>query len=242
MEEIEGIRLNKYLSGMGVCSRREADRMMAEGRIRIDGETVGPGARIFLGQQVELDGNVLQTKDAEPGRVLLLCNKPMGIVCTTDRREKDNIIDFIHYPERIYPIGRLDKDSHGLILLTNVGYLHNEITRAAGGHEKEYLVRVDRRITADFVRRMSSGVYLSELSCMTAPAKVKKLSERTFSIVLTQGKNRQIRRMCRECSYGVVDLERIRVMHFTLEGLSEGEFRAATEEEWKLLDAKIGRA
>ena len=235
---MEGTRLNKYLSEMGICSRRAADALIEEGRVLVDGERASKGARVYFGQEVSVDGEKVCAEAKPP--VLLLVNKPVGIVCTNDKREKDNIIDFLGYPKRIYPIGRLDKDSHGLILMTNVGRLHNEITRASGGHEKEYRVRVNRRIEADFIKKMSEGVYLSELSCMSAPARVKKLSEKTFSIILTQGKNRQIRRMCKELGYGVVDLCRLRVMHFLLDGIAEGHYRPATAEEWRILEQKIG--
>ena len=230
-------RLNKYLSEKGICSRRSADRMIAAGRVKVDGVTAVCGMRVREGQRVSVDGEEID--GGKPKKVLLLVNKPVGIVCTAEKRELHNIVDLIHYPERIYPIGRLDKDSHGLILMTNVGALHNEITRAAGGHEKEYIVEVDRRISAEFVRRMSRGVYLSGLSRQTAPTRVRKLSEKVFSIVLTQGVNRQIRRMCEECAYGVVDLKRIRVMHFSLEGIAEGAYREASAEEWQQLEKDL---
>ena len=234
----ETMRLNKFLSAAGVCSRRGADRLIAAGRVSVDGQPASVGMVINTGQQVSVDGQpvagVLQK------RILLLVNKPIGIVCTAERQEKHNIIDFLNYPERIYPIGRLDKDSHGLLLMTNVGELHNEITRAANGHEKEYIVTVDRRIEADFVRKMAAGVYLPDLGCRTMPTKVQKLSDKTFSIVLKEGKNRQIRRMCRALDYRTKDLKRVRIMHFQLDGIAEGQYRAATEAEWKILEERIG--
>ena len=231
-------RLNKYLSEIGYCSRRKADRLIEEGRVRVEGIVASVGQKVLEEQEIAIDGRIITKKKDDS--VLLLVNKPIGIVCTADKREPDNIIDFVGYPNRIYPVGRLDKDSHGLILLTNVGWLHNEITRANGRHEKEYIVRVNRRIGADFIRRMTEGVYLPELSCTTAPATVRKLSEKTFSIILIQGKNRQIRRMCKALDYGVEDLKRIRVMHFKLDGIEEGSYRQATDEEWKLLEETNG--
>lgn len=231
------MRLNKYLSAAGVCSRREADRLIEAGRVSVDGQTASVGMVIETDCHVSVDGQPVSgvvKKD-----ILLLVNKPMGIVCTAERQEKHNIIDFLDYPERIYPIGRLDKDSHGLILMTNVGSLHNEITRAANGHEKEYIVTVDKRIEADFVQKMAAGVYLPELGCKTMPAKVQKLSEKTFSIVLKEGKNRQIRRMCRALSYRTRDLKRIRIMHFRIDGIAEGQYRPATEAEWTMLKQAV---
>lgn len=236
MEEM--IRLNKFLSAAGICSRREADRMIDAGRVTVNGQLATVGMTIHSGQQVCMDGKLVDASEKE--KILLLVNKPIGIVCTAERQEKDNIIDFLNYPKRIYPIGRLDKDSHGLLLMTNVGELHNEITRAANGHEKEYVVTVDRRIEAEFVRKMAAGVYLPELKCKTMPAKVRKLSDKTFSIVLKEGKNRQIRRMCRALDYRTRDLKRVRVMHFLLDGIAEGQYRAATDAEWKKLEESIG--
>lgn len=235
------MRLNKYLSSIGVCSRRHADRMIEEGRVTVDGKIAELGMSVLLGQQIEIDGKPVEQKNDE--RVLLLVNKPEGIVCTAERSEPDNIIDFLSFPSRIYPVGRLDKDSHGLILMTNIGSLCNEITRAANGHEKEYIVKVDKRISSDFVKNMEKGVYLPELEVTTMPAKVKKLSEKEFSIILKEGRNRQIRRMCRQLGYRVSDLERIRVMDFKLDGIEEGKYRRASEKELEVLDMLInGRA
>ena len=231
MVEQEQIRLNKYLSEVGVCSRRKADQLIEEGKVFVDQQKATVGMRIQYGQVVTVDGKIVDQRKTKP--VLLLVNKPVGIVCTASKQEKNNIVDFLHYPERIYPIGRLDKDSHGLILMTNVGSLHNEITKASNEHEKEYIVSVDKRIKADFIDQMSRGVFLPELQYQTRPARVKKLSQRSFSIILTEGKNRQIRRMCKELSYRVQDLQRIRVMHFTLDGLESGRYRPATHEEWE---------
>ena len=226
------IRLNKYLSAAGFCSRRAADRLIASGRVTVDGMTAGVGTVMEEDALVCVDGEPVSGR---PEEVLLIVHKPVGIVCTAERREKDNIIDFLRYPTRIYPIGRLDKDSHGLILMTNVGALHNEITRAANGHEKEYEVTVNRAISGQFLARMAEGVYLSELDYQTRPAAVRRLGERTFSITLTEGKNRQIRRMCEELGYRVRDLMRTRVMGFTLDGIPEGGYRPANEREWDVL-------
>lgn len=213
--------------------------MIEEGRVSIEGEPAVLGALIVPGQRVSIDGVLVEDKISE--RVLLLVNKPVGIVCTAERSEPDNIIDFLQFPERIYPIGRLDKDSHGLILMTNIGSLCNEITRAANGHEKEYIVTVDKRISPGFISKMQSGIYLSELDVVTMPAEVRKISEKRFSIVLKEGRNRQIRRMCKEEGYRVRDLERIRVMSFTLEGIEEGKYRKADQRELEALDELINR-
>lgn len=229
----DGIRLNKYLSAVGFCSRREADRLIETGKVYIDGQQAFVGMKVCKDQEIIVDGHTIERADGE--RILLLVNKPAGIVCTTAQQEQDNIIDYLHYPKRIYPIGRLDKDSRGLLLMTNVGELHNEITRVSYGHEKEYIVTVDRRIESTFVKKMSQGVYIPELDYQTMPAKVKKLSQRSFSIVLKEGKNRQIRRMCKALSYRVHDLQRIRIMHFTLKDIKEGMYRSATDDEWGIL-------
>ena len=229
----DGIRLNKYLSAVGFCSRREADRLIEEGKVHIDGKQAFVGMKVCRNQEILVDGHLIERDDRE--RILLLVNKPTGIVCTTAKQEQGNIVDYLHYPKRIYPIGRLDKDSRGLLLMTNVGGLHNEITRVARGHEKEYIVTVNKRIDSAFVKKMSQGVYIPELDYQTMPAKVKKLSQRSFSIVLKEGKNRQIRRMCKALSYHVYDLQRIRIMHFTLKDIQEGMYRSATDDEWDML-------
>lgn len=227
------IRLNKYLSEAGVCSRREADRRIEAGDVLVDGrpakvgEQIAPGAKVvFCGREVE----------PEEERILLLYHKPKGIVCTAEKREKNNVIDHLAYPKRIYPVGRLDKDSSGLLLLTNQGELVNEIMRARKYHEKEYIVTIREDVTADFIRRMSEGVFLPELEVRTRKCKVKKIERHTFSIILTQGLNRQIRRMCQVCQAKVVDLKRIRIMNFRLDGIEEDSFRPATEAEWNALN------
>ncbi len=224
----KGIRINKFLSEAGVCSRREGDKLVEAKRVTVDGEYITTGTRVLPGQHVFVDGKEVCLEEEE---VVLLFNKPRGIVCTAEKREKDNVIDFLHYPVRIYPVGRLDKDSHGLLILTNQGDLTNEILKASNYHEKEYVVRVNKPITGQFMMHMQQGVYLSELDKKTAPCKVKKLDDKTFSIVLTQGLNRQIRRMCRELDYHVRDLKRVRIMDYTLDGIAEGSYRELTKAE-----------
>lgn len=224
----KGIRINKFLSEAGVCSRREGDKLVEAKRVTVDGEYVTTGTRVLPGQHVFVDGKEVCLEEEE---VVLLFHKPRGIVCTAEKREKDNVIDFLHYPVRIYPVGRLDKDSHGLLILTNQGDLTNEILKASNYHEKEYVVGVNKPITGQFMMHMQQGVYLSELDKKTAPCKVKKLDDKTFSIVLTQGLNRQIRRMCRELDYHVRDLKRVRIMDYTLDGIAEGSYRELTKAE-----------
>ena len=224
----KGIRINKFLSEAGVCSRREGDKLVEAKRVTVDGEYVTTGTRVLPGQHVFVNGKEVCLEEEE---VVLLFHKPRGIVCTAEKREKDNVIDFLHYPVRIYPVGRLDKDSHGLLILTNQGDLTNEILKASNYHEKEYVVRVNKPITGQFMMHMQQGVYLSELDKKTAPCKVKKLDDKTFSIVLTQGLNRQIRRMCRELDYHVRDLKRVRIMDYTLDGIAEGNYRELTKAE-----------
>lgn len=227
MEEKE-IRLNKYLSESGVCSRREADRLIAEGTVKIDGETAQVGAKVSPGQSVVVKG-----KEVVPAqkKILLAFYKPKGIVCTAEKREKNNIIDYINYPERIYYVGRLDKESEGLILLTNYGDIVNKMMRSANGHEKEYVVKVNKKLTDEFLTGMAGRVPLEEINAVTKPSKVTKVDDYTFKIVLTQGLNRQIRRMCMYFGYRVVALKRIRVMNIKLGNLKRGEYRDVTEAE-----------
>lgn len=229
--EQSGIRLNKYLSEAGVCSRREADRFLEAGRIFVDGEVAAVGQRIFPGQQVSFDGKPVGEKERP---VLLLVNKPAGIVCTTaEFKDEKNIVDLVHYPVRLYPVGRLDKESEGLILMTNQGDLMNKILRPGNAHEKEYLVEVHRPVTAGFLEAMRRGVPM--LGTVTAPCKVEKTGAKSFRMILTQGLNRQIRRMCEYFDYRVVGLKRIRVMNFVVDGIASGEYREATEEEFNEL-------
>ncbi len=235
--DAEGIRLNKFLSEAGVCSRREADRQIENGQVRINGKIATMGQRVFPTDVVEYKEKEIFTK---PKPVLLLFNKPKGIVCTAEKREKNNIVDYIHYPTRLYPVGRLDKDSRGLILMTNQGDLVNKIMRGRYGHEKEYIVRVEKPVTSDFIEGMKKGVYLSELQVTTRPCQVEKLSKFTFRIILTQGLNRQIRRMCQEFGYHVRDLQRVRIMNLLVDGIKEGEYREIQPEEYEKLNQLLG--
>lgn len=229
-------RLNKYLSDAGVCSRRQADRYVEEGRITVDGKAAELGQRVLPEQQICVDGKPIRISRK---RVLLAVNKPRGIVCTTQKKEKDNIVDFIHYPERIYPVGRLDKESEGLILMTNDGELMNEILKARNGHEKEYQVKVDKPVTKQFLRKMAQGVAI--LDTVTRPCKVRQTGPCSFRIILTQGLNRQIRRMCEALGYRVKELKRLRIMNITLGDLPEGQYRDVTETEFRELERLTGR-
>ena len=228
----EGIRLNRFLSEAGICSRREADRRIADGRVTIDGRVAEVGQNLMPGQRVACDGVAVSGKDAP---VLLAVNKPRGIVCTTsDKDRAENIVEFLDYPVRIYPIGRLDKDSEGLLLMTNEGELVNRILRARYGHEKEYLVTVDKPIDSEFVRKMSAGVKI--LDTVTRPCEVEKTGKTSFRIILTQGLNRQIRRMCEALGYQVQTLKRVRMLNITLDGLKTGEYREVTAAERQKLE------
>ena len=220
------MRINKYLSECGYCSRREADRLLEAGRVSLDGVTATLGSKMIPGQSVYVDGKPVEKKDRP---VIIAVNKPKGIVCTTAKKEKDNIVDFIDYRTRIYPVGRLDKSSEGLILMTNMGDLVNKIMRAGNYHEKEYLVSVDKDLTPEFLQRMSEGVPV--LDTVTRPCKVEKVGRRKFRIILTQGLNRQIRRMCENLGYRVVYLKRIRIMNIRLGDLKSGEYRELSKNE-----------
>ena len=222
----EPVRLNKYLSEAGVCSRREADRLIESGRVTVDGKTAQTGMRITPGQTVKVGKKTVSRRDE---MVVLAVNKPRGIVCTQEKRERDSIVRFLDYPVRITYAGRLDKDSRGLLLMTNNGDLINQIMRAANRHEKEYKVTVDREITDDFVRRMAAGVPI--LDTVTRPCVVEKTGKSTVRIILTQGMNRQIRRMCEALGYEVRDLLRVRIMNIRLGSLKEGEYRELTDRE-----------
>ncbi len=224
------IRLNKYLSDCGLCSRRAADRLIEDGRITVDGHTARTGEKIRPGQTVCSDGKEVRKRDKE---ILLAFYKPRGIVCTEEKREKNNIIDYLDYPCRVFTVGRLDKDSEGLLLLTNLGYLADQIMRGRNLHEKEYLVTVDKEITKDFITAMASGVPI--LDTVTRACQVTRTGKRSFRIILTQGLNRQIRRMCAYLGYKVVSLKRIRVMNIHLDGLRPGRYREVTPEEKKAL-------
>jgi 23S rRNA pseudouridine2604 synthase len=222
----DSVSLNKYISETGICSRREADRWIEAGRVKINGKAATKGNRVFEKDIVTVDGKALKSK---PKSVFIALHKPAGITCTTDRAEKDNIIDFVKHKERIFPIGRLDKASTGLIFLTNDGDIVNEILRAENNHEKEYIVTVDKPVDARFIKRMSAGIPI--LGTVTNPCFVEKTGNNAFRIILTQGLNRQIRRMCEYLDYKVMTLKRIRIMNIKLDGIKVGAWRDLTKEE-----------
>lgn len=230
----EPVRLNKYLSEAGVCSRREADRLIASGRVTVDGRPGETGQKVYPGQKVCI-GKKAISRQGE--MIVLAVNKPVGIVCTEDRRERSSIIRFLDYPVRITYVGRLDKDSRGLLLMTNNGDIINKIMRAANRHEKEYKVTVDRAVTEEFLEQMAGGVPI--LDTVTRPCRVRKVGKYTFSIVLTQGMNRQIRRMCEALGYQVKDLVRTRILNIELGNLKEGEYRRVSDEELNELYERI---
>jgi len=227
MAEKPPVRINKYLSELGYCSRRAADKLIDEGRITVNGKPVVMGLKVTPEDSIAVDGVSVNKKADKP--VYIAFNKPVGIVCTTDTRlEKNNIIDFINYPTRIFPIGRLDKPSEGLIFLTNDGDIVNKILRARNHHEKEYVVTVDKPITKEFVAKMSKGVPI--LDTVTRPCQVIQTHKKTFKIILTQGLNRQIRRMCEYLGYNVITLKRIRIMNVSLD-VAVGTWRHLTKKE-----------
>jgi len=225
---ISSIRLNKYISESGICSRREADRYIEQGNVYVNGKRAKVGDQVKPGDLVKVNGQAIEPQEAE-AFIFIALNKPVGIVSTTEASEKDNIIDFVNHSTRIFPIGRLDKDSQGLIFLTNNGDLVNKILRAGNNHEKEYLVTVNKPITEDFIAGMANGVPM--LGQKTKKCKVVKESPFVFRIILIQGLNRQIRRMCEHFGYQVNKLERIRIMHVGLKGLPVGEWRDLDEQE-----------
>ncbi|QCE41958.1 23S rRNA pseudouridine(2604) synthase RluF [Psychroserpens sp. NJDZ02] len=226
-------RLNKYLSEAGFCSRREGDKLIDAGRVTINGIVPEMGTKVTPSDVVAVDGEIIKTNTEKP--IYLAFNKPVGIVCTTDTNvEKDNIIDYINYPKRIFPIGRLDKLSDGLIFMTDDGDIVNKILRASNNHDKEYLVTVDKPISQTFINRMASGIYLEDLDRTTKKCSVKKIDSHTFRIILTQGLNRQIRRMCEYLTYEVTSLRRVRIMNVKLD-VPVGEYREFTEKELKTL-------
>ncbi len=222
----ESISLNKFISQTGICSRRDADGWISEGRVKINNVVAIKGNRVFPNDQVLLDDKPISDR---PELVYLALNKPPGITCTTDLKDPDNIIDFMDYPNRIFPIGRLDKGSTGLILLTNDGDIVNEILRVENNHDKEYIVKVNQPITKEFINQMQNGIPI--LGTVTKDCKVEKISEFVFRIILTQGLNRQIRRMCEFLEYRVVSLKRIRIMNIILDDLEPGEWRYLKEQE-----------
>ena len=229
---MESIRINKYLSEAGVCSRREADKLIKEGRVSINGSHALLGSVVSEGDEVQVDENLIE---GSAKKVLIAFNKPRGIVCTTkDPKSKDvNIVEYINHPERIFPVGRLDKDSEGLILLSNDGDLSNKIMKARNYHEKEYEVEVDKPFDDEFIKKMSEGVPI--LDTVTRRCKLKRTGKMSFNIILTQGLNRQIRRMCEYFGYKVVKLKRIRIMNIKLGNLKPGTYRNVTEEEYNEL-------
>jgi 23S rRNA pseudouridine2604 synthase len=231
----EGTRINKYLSEIGYCSRRAADKLIEEGRVTINGKVPEMGTKVMPGDEVSVDGK--PTAEPKEDFVYLAFNKPVGIVCTTDTRvEKNNIIDFINYPKRIFPIGRLDKPSEGLIFLTNDGDIVNKILRARNNHEKEYIVTVNKPVTADFIHKMGNGVPI--LDTVTRKCQVEQLSKFKFRIILTQGLNRQIRRMCEYFDYRVTRLKRTRIMNIPLD-LPSGKWRDITPKELREINRLV---
>lgn len=230
------ISLNKFISETGICSRREADEWIEKGRVKLNGIIAKKGNRVYEKDIVSIDNKPLKTK---PKQVYIAFNKPPGITCTTDLKQKDNIIDYINYPERIFHIGRLDKPSSGLIFLTNDGNIVNEILRVENHHEKEYIVSVNKPITKQFIQKMGNGVPI--LNTITQKCFVQKKSTFVFKIILTQGLNRQIRRMCEYLDYKVVTLKRVRIMNITLEGIKEGHWRYFTSIELDELKRNIKR-
>ena len=226
----EGIRLNKYIASSGLCSRREADALIESGKVTINGEVALQGTKVMDGDIVEVSGKKITPDDS---MVYIAFNKPLGVTCTTDRRDPSNIIDYIGYSERIFTVGRLDKNSSGLILLTNDGSIVNKLLRAENGHEKEYIVTVNRPYDKNFLKSMESGVPV--LGQLTLPCQLKPVNDKTFKIVLHQGLNRQIRRMCEYLGYKVTRLKRVRFMNIKLGDLESGKWRHLTAEEKKEL-------
>ncbi|WP_405566402.1 23S rRNA pseudouridine(2604) synthase RluF [Polaribacter sp. Asnod6-C07] len=230
----QSTNLNKFISSTGICSRREAEKLIVEGRVTINGKPTQLGNRVLKNDVVKVDGRLLKPK---PKTLYIALNKPIGIVSTTDSRERDNIVKHINHPERLFPIGRLDKPSEGLIFLTNDGDIVNKILRAGNNHEKEYIVSVDKRIDDDFIRKMSNGIPI--LGTITKKCKVEKVSEKVFKIILVQGLNRQIRRMCEYLGYEVTKLKRTRIMSVELGNLKQGDWRELTEDELKEINRMI---
>ncbi|WP_271393523.1 23S rRNA pseudouridine(2604) synthase RluF [Aequorivita sinensis] len=234
MHHPDSVRINKAISDSGFCSRREADALIEKGRVTINGVKSTLGDRVMPNDEVRVDGKLIKENE---NLVYIMLNKPVGITCTTDTRYEDNVIDFVKHPERIFPVGRLDKPSEGLLLLTNEGDIVNKILRAGNKHEKEYIVKVDRPVTDEFIKRMGSGIPI--LDTVTKRCKVERVSRFEFKIFLVQGLNRQIRRMCEYLGYEVVALQRIRIMNLELGDLPIGEWRDLTEEELKTLKDSV---
>lgn len=231
---MESVRINKYLADRGVCSRREADKLVAAGQVKVNGVVAVMGQKVTGAEVILVNGKTIETN--KPTRVYIAYNKPVGVISSTDPKAKDNIVDAVGYPERIFNIGRLDVASSGLILMTNDGDIVNKILRAEGRHEKEYIVTVDRKITPDFLNNMRKGVLIDDEK--TLPARLEQISEYTFSITIVEGRNRQIRKMCEALGFTVQSLKRIRIMHIELGGLKTGEWRHLTPgEETELMAA-----
>ena len=233
---MENIRINKYLSEHGVCSRREADELIAAGRVNIDDRVAVMGDKVSGTERVYVDHRPVCRDDRK--NIYILLNKPRGIVCTT-KNDKNNVIDYLNLEQRVFPAGRLDKDSEGLLLLTNDGDIVNRMMRARNCHEKEYVVTVDGTVTEDFLKKMSQGIYLEELNATTRSCKVRKTGEHTFCIILTQGLNRQIRRMCQTLGFRVIRLKRIRIMNLKMGTLEVGKWRFLSEEELEELRRQL---
>lgn len=233
------MRINKYLSECGLCSRREADRLVADGRVTVNGETASAGMQVDTADSVCVDGRAVHFKKE---KIYLKFYKPRGIVCTSDKGEKQNLTEFLNYPERVTYAGRLDKESEGLLLLTDDGMLIDRLMRGKNRHEKEYEVSVNQRITESFLENMRKGIFLKDLGVKTRPCRIARTGEQSFRIILTQGLNRQIRRMCDSQGYHVLSLKRIRVANLTLDGLRPGEYRKLTETEqkelWEIIEGK----
>ncbi len=231
---MDSISLNKYISDTGICSRREADKFIETGRVLLNGVVAVKGNRVAEGDEVLLDGKALRNN---PKRIYIAFHKPRGLTCTTDLRDKTNVISYINHPQRIFPIGRLDKDSEGLIFLTNDGDIVNKILRSRNGHEKEYIVVVDKELAPDFVKRMSNGIPI--LGTTTKKCMVEKKGRAIFRIILTQGLNRQIRRMCEYLGYDVIKLKRTRIMSIKLDDLAPGRWRYFSEAEMLEIEALL---
>ena len=237
------MRLNKFLSSIGFCSRRQADKYIENGKIYIDDSVAGLGSELYDKQKVYFEKTYIgQIDDLKlKQRIVLAVNKPRGIVCTSsDKDRAENIVDFINYPLRIYPVGRLDKDSEGLLLMTNDGSLVNALMKAKKHHEKEYIVEVNKNIDEAFLQAISGGIYIKELKVKTRKCHIEKISEKSFKIILTQGLNRQIRRMCESLGFKVLSLRRIRIVNITLGKLKTGEYRKLSMTELDTLDSLIG--
>ena len=230
MEQQTGKRLNKYMADSGYCSRREADRLIEEGRVRVDDRPGRLGDRVLPGMRVTVDGKPLT---GESDKIYIALNKPRGIVCTADPREPMNVVDYLNHPARVFPVGRLDKDSEGLLLMTSDGEIVNRLLRAAGGHEREYEVEIDRPVTRAFLEKLMAGVPI--LDTVTLPCRARRTGERSFNIILVQGLNRQIRRMCEALGCNVTRLRRVRILNIRLGGLQPGQWRELTGEELRTL-------